>query len=202
MQLRPVESRILALTLTLLVAVLGYFALLHWWFVAPQLDMNDQVRQLRADEQRYAGIIAERKTLHERLARLQKGQASNSALLAESDPSTASANLMQHVVDVAQAHTALGPCSVTQKMPVQSDNGKGPYRKVTVNINLSCGMHALSAVLYDLEQGTPYLFIDNFSAYRSPVRGADGSLQPLQVQFSLSGYLRQANDNGSGGKAP
>jgi general secretion pathway protein M len=82
---------------------------------------------------------------------------------------------------------------------VQPQGKKGPYRKVTVNINLSCGMHALAAVLYDLEQGTPYLFVDNFSAYRSPVRGADGSLPPLQVQFSLSGYLRQAADN-SGSK--
>ncbi len=196
MQLRPVESRVLALLLTLLVLALGYFALLHWWFVAPQLEMSAQIEQLRADQQRYAGVLAQRKGLEARLARMQKGQASNGALLPESDPSTASANLMQHVVDVANAHTALGPCSVVQKMPVQTDQGKGPYRKVTVNINLSCGMHALSAVLYDLEQNTPYLFIDNFSAYRSPVRDASGSLQPLQVQFSLSGYLRQAADKG------
>jgi general secretion pathway protein M len=199
MQLRPAESRIAALLLTLLVVVLGYFLLVHWWFVAPQLEMAGQVGQLRADEQRYAAVIAQKKGLQQRLARLQQGQASNSALLPESDPSTASANLMQHVVDVANAHTSLGPCSVTQKMPVQPQGKKGPYRKVTVNINLSCGMHALAAVLYDLEQGTPYLFVDNFSAYRSPVRGADGSLPPLQVQFSLSGYLRQAADN-SGSK--
>lgn len=198
MQLRPVESRILALFLTGLVGVLGYFLLVHWWFVAPQMDMAGQVDQLRADQQRYAAVIAERHDLQQRLARLQQGQASNSALLPESDPSTASANLMQHVVDVANAHTGLGPCSVTQKMPVQARGQKGPYRKVTVNINLSCGMHALAAVLYDLEQGTPYLFVDNFSAYRSPVHSADGSLPPLQVQFSLSGYLRQAAGNGEG----
>lgn len=198
MQLRPVESRILALFLALLVGVLGYFVLVHWWFVAPQMSMADQIGQLRADEHRYAAIIAERKGLEQRLARLQQGQASNSALLADSDPSTASANLMQHAVDVANAHGSLGPCSVTQKMPVQNDGEKGPYRKVSVNINLSCGMHALAAVLYDLEQGTPYLFVDNFSAYRSPIRGADGSLPPLQVQFTLSGYLRQpANAGGA-----
>jgi general secretion pathway protein M len=198
MQLRPVESRILAVLLALLVGVLGYFLLVHWWFVAPQMEMSGQVDQLRADQQRYAAVIAERHDLEQRLARMQQGQASNSALLPESDPSTASANLMQHVVDVANAHTSLGPCSVTQKMPVQSRGDEGPYRKVTVNINLSCGMHALAAVLYDLEQGTPYLFVNNFSAYRSPVRGADGSLPPLQVQFSLSGYLRQAAGKAGG----
>ncbi|GAB3028223.1 MULTISPECIES: type II secretion system protein GspM [Oleiagrimonas] len=199
MQLKPVESRVLAVFLALLTLALAYLLLVHWWFVAPQLGMADQMQQLRADEHRYAAIIAERVDLQKRLAKLQQGQATSSALLADSDPSTASANLMQHAVEVAAAHTGLGPCSVTQKMPVQSDPGDGPYRKVTVNISLRCGMHALAGVLHDLEEGTPYLFIDNFSAYRSPVHSPDGSLQPLQVQFSLSGYLRQPAS--AGGKS-
>lgn len=196
MQLRPVESRILAIALALVVLVLGYFVLLHWWFVAPQMDMDAQIRQLRADGQRYAAVIGQKRELEQRLARLRQGQDSSSALLPESDPSTASADLMQHVVDVTRKHQSQGPCTVTQKMPVQTDAQQGPYSKVTVNISLSCGTRPLAAVLYDLEQGTPYLFVDNFSAYRSPVRSANGSVPPLQVQLSLSGYLREA----TGGK--
>lgn len=196
MKLRPVERRIAAWLLALVVLVLAYFLLLHWWFVAPQQAMDAQIRQLRGEQHRYAAIVAQRHSLAARLERLQQGQIRSNALLPENDPSTASADLMQHVVDVVSAQSALGPCAVTQKMPVQASPAQGPYPKVTVNINLRCGMHALAAVLYALEQGTPYLFIDNFSIYRNPVRGRDGSMQPLQVQLSLSGYLRP-----SGGKA-
>lgn len=198
MPLRAVERRVLALFLAALVLVLGYFVLLHWWFVAPQMDMDAQIRQLRAAEHRYAAVIGEKRELRQRLARLRRGQDNGGALLPESDPSTAAADLMQHVVDVAARHQAQGPCTVIQKMPVQGADKQGPYRKVSVNINLNCGTRPLAAVLYDLEQGTPYLFVDSFSAYRNPVPAANGIMQPLQVQLTLSGYLRQAS-TGKGG---
>jgi general secretion pathway protein M len=202
MQLKPVESRVVAVALALVVLVVAYFVLLHWWFVAPQLGMADDMQQLRAQEHRYAAIIAQRGELEARLAKVKQGQAASSALLADTDPSAASADLMQHAVEVAHAHQAEGPCTVTQKMPVQTaTDDNSPYRKVTVNISLSCGMHALAEVLYDLEQDKPYLFIDNFSAYRSPVRSPDGRVQPLRVQFSLSGYLRRESTPAAGGKS-
>lgn len=190
MQRKSAERRIAALALALGALVLGYFALVHWWFVAPQRAMAQEMQQLRAREHRYAAIIAERGTVQARLAHLRQGQQTSRALLADSDPSAAAASLMQHVVDVVAAHQALGPCTVTQKMPVSAEPGHGPYRKVTVNISLRCAMHALAAVLYDLEEGKPYLFVEDFSAFRNTLPRPDGGLPPLQVQFSLSGYVR------------
>lgn len=192
MRLRPIESRLAAVGLALLALAVGYVLLLHWWFVAPQLAIAGEMQDLRASEHRFSAIIAQRDALKARLARLQQGQARSSAFLPEDDPSAASAGLMQRAVDIVAAHAAEGPCSVTQKMPVPAqDDDSGPYRKVQVNISLRCGMRPLAAVLHDLEQGMPYLFVEAFTAYRNPVPGPGGTMQPLEVQFTLTGYVHQ-----------
>lgn len=190
--LKPAESRLLAWLLALLVLGLAYLVLLHWWFVAPQLDINQQMRDLRQQQQRFAGLIAQGDTLRQRLASVAQGQAHSSAFLPETDPNAATVGLMQRVVDAVDAHAALGPCKVTQKMPVTPAQENQPYRKVSANIALQCATAPMAAVLYDIEKGMPYLFVDSFSVYRSPVPSGDGTLPPLQVQMTLSGYTRSA----------
>jgi general secretion pathway protein M len=47
-------------------------------------------------------------------------------------------------------------------------------------------------VLQALEQGTPYLFVDDIGIYRNPVAAQQNHAAPLEVQFTLSGYVRPA----------
>ena len=197
-KLSPRDSRIAALGLLLLALLLGYLLLLHWWFVAPLRDIAAQMDDLRDTQSRYAAAIAEQPQLRQRIAALGAGQAASSAFLPEDDPNTAAADLMQRVVDAVGAHTEGGSCTVTQKMPVpnpQVTSGE-PYRKAAVSINLSCDVEPLVGVLQALEQGTPYLFVDNLNVYRNPVVARQGSGPSLEVQFTLSGYVRP------GGAAP
>lgn len=195
--LRPAESRLLAWLLALLALGLAYLLLVHWWFVAPQLDIHAQMRDLRQQQQRLVSVIAQRTSLRQRLATLSRGQADNAAFLPEQDENAASVGLMQRVVDAVATHTAAGPCKVTQKMPVTLPADQQPYRKVSASISLQCAIAPLAAVLHDLEKGTPYLFIDTFGVYRTPNTSENGMQPPLQVQMTLSGYLR-----GSRGATP
>lgn len=193
LKLTPRDSRIAAIGLLLLAVLLGYFLLLHWWFVAPLHGIAAQMDDLRDTQSRYAAAIAEKPLLQKRIAALGAGQAASSAFLPEDDPNTAAADLMQRVVDVVAAHTTGGSCTVTQKMPVPnppSASGE-PYRKAAISINLSCDIEPLVGVLQALEQGTPYLFVDNLNIYRNPV-ALQGNGPPLEVQFTLSGYVRPA----------
>lgn len=186
----PLESRLTALVLALLVLALAYFLLMHWWFVVPLQKIDDQMQSLRDNRQRYATIVAQRDMLNQRLASLSRGRADSSAFLSGNDPNAATASLMQRIVNVVTTHADLGPCKVTQKMPVPAhEAGNAPYRKVSANINMRCGMQPLTAVLYDLAHGKPYLFIDNFNAYRNPRPDKNGATQPLNVQMTLSGYM-------------
>jgi general secretion pathway protein M len=196
LKLSPRDSRIAAIGLLLLALLLAYVLLLHWWFVAPLRDVAAQMDDLRDTQSRYAAAIAEQPQLRQRIAALGAGQAASSAFLPEDDPNTAAADLMQRVVDAVTAHTAGGSCTVTQKMPVPNPSATSgePYRKAAVSINLSCDIEPLVGVLQSLEQGTPYLFVDNLNVYRNPV-AVHGNGPPLEVQFTLSGYVRP----GSGG---
>jgi general secretion pathway protein M len=194
-QLNPRDSRIAAIALLLLVLVLGYFLFLHWWFVAPLQQIKSDMVDLRDTHSRYAAAIAEKPALQQRIAALGAGQAASSAFLAEDDPNTAAADLMQRVVDVVGTSTHGGSCVVSQKMPMPNPPATAgePYHKAAVSISLSCDVEPLAAVLQALEQGTPYLFIDDLSIYRNPVAGQQGNVAPLEVQFTLSGYVRPAH---------
>jgi general secretion pathway protein M len=195
LKLTPRDSRIAAVGLLLLALLLAYFLLLHWWFVAPLRSIAAQMDDLRDTQSRYAAAIAEKPQLERRIAALGAGRAASKAFLPEDDPNTATADLMQRVVDAVSAHTEGGSCTVTQKMPVpnQSADSGEPYRKAAVSINLSCDIQPLVGVLQSLEQGTPYLFVDNLNIYRNPVAAQQANRPSLEVQFTLSGYLRPAN---------
>ena len=190
------DSRIAAIGLLLLALLLAYFVLLHWWFVAPLQQIRSEMADLRDTHSRYAAAIAEKPTLQKRIAALGAGQAASSAFLAADDPNTAAADLMQRVVDVVGSNTARGSCVVSQKMPLPNPPASAgePYRKAAVSISLSCDIEPLAAVLQALEQGTPYLFVDDLSIYRNPVAAQQDSAVPLEVQFTLSGYVRPARN--------
>lgn len=188
------DSRIAAVLLLLLTLLLAYFLLLHWWFVAPLQQIRGEMSDLRDTQSRYAAAIAEKPALQQRIATLGAGQAASSAFLSADDPNTASADLMQRVVDVVAARAGNGRCTVSQKMPLPSPVAAPgePYRKAAVSISLSCDIEPLATVMQALEQGTPYLFIDDLSIYRNPVAAREGGATPLEVQFTLSGYVRPA----------
>lgn len=196
------DSRIAAVLLLLIALALAYFVL-HWWLVAPLQQIRGEMSDLRDTQSRYAGAIAEKPALQQRIAALGAGQAASSAFLPADDPNTASADLMQRVVDVVAAHAGSGRCTVSQKMPLPSPAAVSgePYRKAAVSISLSCDIEPLAAVMQALEQGTPYLFIDDLSIYRNPVVAKEGSA-PLEVQFTLSGYVRPARVPAAAPPAP
>lgn len=198
------DSRLAAIGLLLLALLLAYFVLLHWWFVAPLLGIHGEMSDLRDTHSRYAAVIAEKPALQKRIAALGAGQAASSAFLAADDPNTAAADLMQRVVDVVGSNSGGGSCVVSQKMPLPNPPpGAGePYRKAAVSISLSCDIEPLAAVLQSLEQGTPYLFIDDLSIYRNPVAAQQDHAAPLEVQFTLSGYVRPARGAPAPASAP
>ena len=182
--LTPVQSRGAALALALAALALAYFLLLHWWFVAPLMNVDGQMRDLRQIHAKYAAAIAERPLLEKRVAQLERGGATVGAFLGASDPSAASADLIQRASDVVAAHAREGSgCSMPSKMPIEEDNGKEPFHRVSVSVTLDCGLQPLAAVLHDFERGLPYLFVDNLTIARAP----DGR---VQTQLTLSGYLR------------
>ncbi|MGN6328589.1 MAG: type II secretion system protein GspM [Rhodanobacter sp.] len=188
------QRRIGAVLLLLLALLLAYLLLVHWWLVAPLRQIDARIDELQQTHARYAAAIAEKPRLQQRIAALGAGQAASSAFLPEDDTNTAAAGLMQRVVDVVAAQTGEGGCAVSQKTPIANPPATPgePYRKAAASISLSCSIESLAAVLHALEQGTPYLFVDELSIYRNPVAVQQDRRAPLEAQFTVSGYVRPA----------
>ena len=193
-ELTPRERRGAALIVLALLLWLGWWLLVQSWFLNPLNDLEEQADALRAQQQRYAGIVQQRASLKQQLQAARGDPASRTSLLPGEDPSAVAADLMQRSLDLVKAHANQGPgCQVRQRMPITPEHDSTePYRQVKVSLTLECALQPLANLLHDFEYGQPFLFIDNLSLRRATSAPATGGAGRLQVHLLLRGYLQQA----------
>jgi general secretion pathway protein M len=191
---QPKDGRFLAVVLLLITLVLIYLVGIHWWFVAPQLEIAGQMQELREQQARFSRAIAERPDIEKRVAEVKAYEQGNQAFLSETDSNAASAALIQRLKAAMSDHAK--DESRCQNVSTQSYNGGEDelYKRVTVQARLKCDLEPLAAILYDLENGKPYLFVDQVMIYKQQTYtppGAKTVAVPLDVRFNVSGYLRE-----------
>ena len=191
---QPKDGRFLALVLLLIVLMVVYLVGVHWWFVAPQMQLASDMQDLREQQLRYRQASAEKPEIERRLGEVRAYEQGNQAFLSETDPNAASAALIQRLKQAMSDHAK--DEKRCQTVSTQSYNGgeEELYKRVTVQARLRCDLEPLAAILYELENGKPYLFVDNVMIYKQQAYvppGAKVTQSPLDVRFNLSGYLRQ-----------
>ncbi|MCH4875274.1 type II secretion system protein GspM [Pseudomonas sp. TMW22091] len=193
-ELTPRERRGAALIVLTLLLWAAWWLLVQSWFLDPLNDLEEQADTLRAQQQRYAGIVQQRTGLQQQLQAARRDPSSRSSLLPGEDPSAVAADLMQYSLDRVKAHANQGPgCQVTQRMPITPEHDSTePYRQVKVSLTLDCAMEPLANLLHDFEYGQPFLFVDNLSLRRATSAPTSGGAGRLQVHLLLRGYLQQA----------
>ena len=193
-ELTPRERRGAALIVLTLLLWAAWWLLVQSWFLDPLNDLEEQADTLRAQQQRYAGIVQQRIGLQQQLQAARRDPSSRSSLLPGEDPSAVAADLMQYSLDRVKAHANQGPgCQVTQRMPITPEHDSTePYRQVKVSLTLECAMEPLANLLHDFEYGQPFLFVDNLSLRRATSAPTSGGAGRLQVHLLLRGYLQQA----------
>jgi len=189
------NSRFLAIVLLLIVVMIGYMLGVHWWFVAPHLDFADQMRDLREQQQRFRDTAAQRAEIEKKLTEVRAFEQGNQSFLTDADANSAFSDLTQRLKQAITAHVKdEGRCSI-----VSNSNYKGAeeeaYQRVTIQVRMRCDLEPFAAILYDLENGNPYLFVDQMMisrqmpGYVPPGQKAPG--MALDIRFNLSGYLRK-----------
>lgn len=173
---------------------LAWYLLVQSWFLDPLAAIEEQADTLRQQQQRYAGVLAQRDDLQQRLQAARRDPSSRSSLLPGTDPSAVAADLMQRSLDLVKAHADQGPgCQVTQRMPITPEQDTAePYRQVKVSLTLECALEPLTQLLRDLEYGQPFLFVDNLSIRRTSTAPSVGGAGRLRVHLLLRGYLQPA----------
>ena len=76
-----------------------------------------------------------------------------------------------------------------QNVSTQSYNGgeEELYKRVTVQARLKCDLEPLAAILYDLENGKPYLFIDQVMIYKQQTYTPPGAKVARIIASPLPG---------------
>ncbi|MQT28796.1 general secretion pathway protein GspM, partial [Pseudomonas helleri] len=80
-ELTPRERRGAALIVLALLLWLGWWLLVQSWFLNPLIDLEEQADALRAQQQRYAGIVQQRASLQQQLQAARGDPASRTSLL-------------------------------------------------------------------------------------------------------------------------
>ncbi|NCT66778.1 MAG: general secretion pathway protein GspM [Rhodanobacteraceae bacterium] len=191
---QPKDGRFLAVVLLLIVLMLVYLVGVHWWFVAPQMQFATEMDDLREQQLRYRQTSAEKPAIEQRLAEVRAYEQGNQAFLSETDPNAASAALIQRLKQAMSDHAKDEKRCQTVSTQSYNAGEEELYKRVTVQARLRCDLEPLAAILYELENGKPYLFVDNVMIYKQQAYvppGAKVTQSPLDVRFNLSGYLRQ-----------
>ena len=190
------RDRWLALGLLLAALALVYLLLVHPWWTAPMLQVNQDIADSRSRELRVRTQLQQAPQVEKQLAAALAQQAKRPGFLPEASAELATAGLVQRLETVVvQASPGNRSCAITNRSPMPQAS-RERFDRVVVQVRLRCGTPELAAVLHALETGTPRLFVDNLSvlaqryAYASALPSSSNG--GLDVSFDLYGYLRPA----------
>ncbi len=186
--LSPRASRALALALFVGLVLSGVFGV-----ILPLLDAYQQA--CNSAEQRQAAVEHIRQSarslavLQAELTRLKEQQASAVGFMQSTNPSLAAAEVQNRIKSSVEA--ARGELRSTQILPARDEAG---FRRISIRGQIAVNTAALQRVFYELESGSPFLFLDNVEIHARPARrGGPAEDDPiLEVRFDLYGYLRRA----------
>ena len=174
--------------------VLAYALLVHPWFTAPMLAMREEIIQLRDQELTARMVLTRREAIEARLLELQSDADADPGFLAEGSAELAVAGLVQRVESVvAEGPPGAGRCTVGRSVPkaIASDER---YPRVTLEVQLRCGMADLGRVMQALEGGRPRLFVGKVMMLSrrdaALAVGETPGVVLVDISFELAGYLR------------
>jgi general secretion pathway protein M len=121
-----------------------------------------------------------------RLAAGEDGAVMGSAFLDGATVTVAGAALLQRVVGVVTRH---GGSVLSSQLDLQGPQSKDSFLSVIASCDLE--QHALQEIVYELEAGMPFLFVDQL-VVQAPTAAASASGGKLRVLISVSGQWQGA----------
>lgn len=194
---RADRDRWLALGLLLAALALAYLLLVHPWWTAPMLETQARIDDLQQRELRMRMQLQQQPQIQQRLAGTRRQAAQQPGFLPEASAELATAGLTQQLEQVVLAASPGNRgCQISNRSPLTAASQER-FRKIVVQVRLRCGMPELATVLYQLENRSPRMFVEdlNILAQSNYFVGDAARAQQggLDVSFNLYGYLRPAS---------
>lgn len=196
--LSPLQRRSVALALlAMLVLVLGFAVALPTWGVyqGGQLALEEKRDRLV----RLRRLASRQEVLEERLADLRRRVRRGQYTLNEDSPNLAAAALQKRIKGIVEEDG--GDLKSSQVLSVVEE---GQFTRVGINARMDMSLETLQTVLYELESGVPFLWVDNLTVAskrrmrRRLARFSSGSAgtSPLDVRFNVYGFMPSTPDYG------
>jgi general secretion pathway protein M len=161
-------------------AIVLAFLVFAWTEIADLIERNGDVRSASEILERLQG----HQPANRRAAPGADAAQSGSAFLEGATVTVAGAALLQRVSD---AIARVKGNVLSSQVDLQGSQSKSGFIDVIVSCEVE--QQALQRLLYDLEAGMPYLFIDQFVA-QAPVASASGGEGRMRVLLSVSGQWK------------
>ena len=187
-------SRLLALALLAAVPVLGYL-LVVGPVIAAYRDAGEAIAQAQTLLQSYRERAEQGPQLTQLLAEEEKRAGRVTGYLAAVDDALAAAELQDRLKGVVEG--AGGALRSAQSLNVEPVEAVAGVRRAGLKVRFAADIESLAAILYELETGEPYLFVEGLSIReprRQRRRSDDGPEEApeLDVVVDLYGYVRDA----------
>jgi general secretion pathway protein M len=193
--LRPgsLPSRLLALALLAAVPALAYVFVIEP-VVAAYRGAGQAIVQAQGLLQSYRERAEQRPQLAQMLAAAAAHAGAVTGYLEAIDDALAAAELQDRVKGVVEG--AGGELRSAQSLNVEPVEAVPGVRRAGLKVRFTADVESLATILYDLETGAPYLFVDGLSI-REPRRQRRQRDEPepapqLDVVVDLYGYMRDS----------
>jgi general secretion pathway protein M len=186
-------SRLLALALLAAVPVLAYLLVVEP-VIAAYRNAGAAIAQGQRLLQSYRERAEQRPQLAQLLAAEEERVADVTGYLAAVDDALAAVELQDRMKAVVEATG--GQLRSAQSLKVEPVDGIEGVRRAALKVRFTADIDSLATILYELETGEPYLFVDALSI-REPRRQRRRRDEPeaapqLDVVVDLYGYVRDA----------
>ncbi len=189
----PDKGRWYALGLLLLVLLAVYF-LVFQGFIEKHQSLNEQLAEATASRQKYARLAASIPELKKRLRSVREQSGQGEHFLKADSANLAAAELIRTLKEIVGQHVTSAQDCLILSNQLTRDREPEQFERVILKVRLRCRYDILVAVLNDLEQHKPDLFVDELRIEQRYTRSTRrGQPQPrlLEVRFDLYAYLNK-----------
>ena len=166
---------------TIAIAALGLLLIVCAGLLAVTLQMRaDAVTELAQRQDMLARLSARLRSSDDANHKVKLAAAPPRAFIEAAAPGLASADLQAYVAKLAERHAALVSFGAQASVDDKATDA------IRIEASMDISLRALQVLLYQLESGTPYVFVDNMTVRSAAATTAGGSGDlPLRVTLGL-----------------
>ncbi|MCB1801378.1 MAG: hypothetical protein KDI82_06795 [Gammaproteobacteria bacterium] len=181
------RGRLVAVALLLIVLILA-----TEFIVRPLADIYragvDENFDMRRDITRYRHLLAEKPALEQLAERLRTNDPLAPVTLTGGNPALAAAELQQRLQEAARKNGVR-----VISLRILESESEGPLERIGVDTRMQTDIRGLRNMLFELETGSPYMFLDGLSIRTRNTRRRQSTGENLDVRLSLHGLRAGAN---------